>query len=180
VDKSPLFMLSQVDELLYRAKSFGRNRVEFVAPGYGPLTSAGDSNENLVQLVWRDSFCCGNQLIDSQHQSLFHISNELFEAVLSGSISTEISSIITRLLAEVSQHFHEEEAVLESVGFPGINQHKIEHAKLLTKGLDLSRQFETSTLSVGDIFQFLVYDVVMLHMLGADREYFTFVAEEKS
>ena len=180
VDKTSLLILSRVDELLYRAKSFGRNRVEFAAPGHGALTSAGESNESLVQLVWRDSFCCGNQLIDSKHQSLFHLSNELFEAVLSGSISTEISSIITRLLDEICQHFHEEEAVLESVGFPGVDQHKMEHAKLLTKGLDLSQQFETSTLSVGDIFQFLVYEVVMLHMLGADREYFAFVGEEKS
>jgi len=30
---------------------------------------------------------------------------------------------------------------------------------------------------VGDVFQFLVSDVVMLHMLGADQEYFPFISD---
>ncbi len=178
-DKSFLTILSRVDELLYRAKASGRNRVEFVTAGSGVETTAGEGNENLVQLVWKDSYCCGNRLIDSQHQSLFQIANELFEAVLSGSTTTEISSIISSLLEAVSQHFRDEEAILESVAFPGIELHKTEHATLLAKGLDLSHLFEASTLSVGALFQFLAHDVVMVHMLGADREYVSFINKEK-
>ena len=175
VGESSSDILLKVDELLYRAKSSGRNRIAFVAQEDGALTSVRKINENLVHLLWKDSFCCDNQLIDSQHESLFKISNELLEAVLSSSQKSDISMIITRLLGDVSQHFKDEEVILESVGFPGIDQHKTEHAKLLAKGLDLSQQFEASTLSIGDVFQFLVYEVVMIHMLGADREYLPFI-----
>ncbi len=164
-------IVAQVDEQLYRAKSSGRNRVKFVTT----RNVEGKITGNLVRLAWKDSFGCGNQLIDAQHQSLFHLSNELLEAVLSARPATEISALITRLLAEVSQHFHDEETVLEAVGFPGLSQHVAEHAKLLARGLQLTEEFKASTLTVGDIFQFLASEVIMLHMLEADREYFPFI-----
>ena len=99
----------------------------------------------------------------------------LLEAALKGHTTTEISAIISRLLDDVSQHFHDEELILESTSFPGRGHHVEEHDKLLAKGLELSQQFNASILTVGDVFQFLVYDVVMVHMLGADREFFPFI-----
>ena len=175
VDRTAVEILDQADELLYRAKSSGRNRVEFVAIPDVALTPEGRIKGNLVQLVWNDSFCCGNRMIDSQHHSLFHVANKLLEAALKGLTDTEISAIISRLLVEARQHFHDEELFLESTSFPGRSHHAEEHDKLLTKGLELSQQFDASILSVGDVFQFLVYDVVMVHMLGAAREFFPFI-----
>ena len=174
-DRTAVEILDQADELLYLAKSSGRNRVEFVAIPEVSLTSEGHIKGNLVQLVWNDSFCCGNQMIDSQHHSLFHVANKLLEAALKGRTATEISAIISRLLDDVRQHFHDEELILESTSFPGRGQHAEEHNKLLAKGLELSQQFNASILTVGDVFQFLVYDVVMVHLLGADREFFPYL-----
>lgn len=157
-------ILTQVDELLYKAKSAGRDRVEFVAER--------DLTGNVFQLIWKDSFCCGNELLDSQHQALFHGANKLLHAALSNPPSPDISTIIATLLDDVSEHFHDEEQILDAAGFPDLAQHAGEHVKLLTKGFELLQLFNDSKLTVGDTFQFLVYDVVMLHILGADREYF--------
>ena len=166
-------IITLVDEQLYLAKSSGRNRVKFVATHH-----SGDGIiSNLVRLAWKDSFCCGNELIDSQHQALFDISNELLQAVLSARPATEISAIMTRLLTNVQQHFHDEELILESVRFPGLSQHIDEHAKLLTRGLELTEKFKTATLTVGEVFQFLACEVIMLNMLEADRDYFPFITE---
>ncbi len=166
-------IITQVDEQLYLAKSSGRNRVKFIAAHH-----VGDGiKSNLVRLAWKDSFCCGNLLIDSQHQALFDISNELLQAVLSARPATEISAIMTRLLADVRQHFHDEELILESAGFPGLSQHIAEHAKLLAKGLKLAQEFKASTLTIGDVFQFLASEMIMRHILEADRELFPFINE---
>ncbi|MDD2539883.1 MAG: diguanylate cyclase [Desulfuromonadaceae bacterium] len=170
--QSAVDIIARADELLYRAKSSGRNQVAFMASGHDGAPTPGDLNSNLVQLVWKDSYCCGNPLIDSQHKSLFTSSNELFKVILSQRPAMEISSIIARLLEEVSQHFQDEQQLLEHLGFSGLLPHTEEHAKLVARGLELSHQFNTSTLSVGEVFQFLVHDVVLVHMLGADREYF--------
>jgi len=169
-------IIARADELLYKAKSSGRNRVEFIASDHAVAPVPYDLRSNLVQLVWKNSFCCGNALIDSQHQSLFKVSNELFKAVLSSRPATEISAIIARLLEDVSRHFHDEQQLLEDIRFPDVIQHTAEHAKLMAKGLELSQQFKDSTLSVGEVFQFLVHDVVMVHLLGADREYFHLIS----
>ncbi len=169
---SAISLIAQADELLYLAKSRGRNRVEFTVPDDHILAAAEKMHGNFVRMVWNDSFCCSNLLIDSQHQALFHLANELLEAVLSDRPAADSLVLINRLLDAVGQHFHDEEKILKAAGFPGLDQHVAEHAKLLTKGMELSQQFSTSTLPIGDLFQFLAYDVVMLHMLGADREYY--------
>ncbi|MEI6209907.1 MAG: diguanylate cyclase [Desulfuromonadales bacterium] len=174
-ERTPDEIVAQVDKLLYVAKSGGRNRIEFNAAGKGALTSLDKFESNFVQLVWKDTFRCGNNLIDNQHKSLFRISNSLLKAALLAYPAGEVSVIITQLLDEVRQHFHDEETILESCGFPGISQHASEHARLLSEGLELSREFEASTLSVGAVFQFLAYEVVMSHILGADREFFAYI-----
>lgn len=172
---SAISLISQADELLYLAKSRGRNRVEFAVPDDHALAATGKTEVSFVQMVWKDSFCCGNHLIDSQHQSLFQRSNELLEALLSDHPTTDIIPIIDRLLDDAEKHFHDEEKILEAVGFSSLNNHAAEHAKLLARAVELSQLFSRSALPIGDLFQFLAYDLVMEHMLGADREYYPFI-----
>lgn len=165
-------ILVLVDEQLYRAKTSGRNQVAFDAAQDEHLTQ---TQGGLVQLFWEDAFCCGNELIDSQHQALFLIANKLFKAVLEKHPKEIIAAIVTQLLDDVAQHFHDEEQILETIGFPGLKDHAEVHAKLLRKGVELAQNFTNDTLEIGDLFKFLVYDTIKLHMLGADREYVPFI-----
>lgn len=170
-DESVLEIVGLVDELLYQAKSAGRNRLEFSAPHHIDEKIKG----NIMQLAWKDSFSSGNHLIDSQHQILFDTSNKLLTAVLSAHPAAEIATIISQLLNEVSRHFNDEEKILASIGFPDLPGHAAEHAKLLAKGHKLARQFSENTLTEGDLFQFVASEVVMHHLLEADRKYFPFI-----
>jgi len=171
-------IIDAADMLLYRAKSKGRNCIQFdIAHLEGVAISKNDTGE-FIQLIWNDSFCCGNELLDSQHQSLFQTSNMFLEAMLATRPPEDIAAIMSKLLGEVVQHFEDEENILREVGFPNVEHHRKEHAKLIAKGLRLSQGFKDSIMSVADVFQFLVYDVVMLHMLGADKEYYSYFGSD--
>ncbi len=173
-DKSALDLVVQADRLLYKAKASGRNCIKTAIPS----DAEGDFRVNFAQLVWQDSYCCGNQVIDSQHRSLFDLSNELFEAALSGRSTIEVSAIITKLLDSAKQHFQDEEALLESLNFPALNQHVGEHSRMLKKGGELLGNFNASRLTIGDVFEFLASEFVMHHMLEVDQEFYPFIGKE--
>jgi diguanylate cyclase (GGDEF)-like protein/hemerythrin-like metal-binding protein/PAS domain S-box-containing protein len=178
-DKPATEIIGLTDTMLYKAKSGGRNRVESDAPNIGCHYPPPDRGElALVNLVWQDDYCSGNPLIDSQHQKLFRISNELLDTILSQRPDSEVFALLMLLLGDVEQHFHDEEAILESLEYPDFLRHQEEHTRLYQKGLDLVQTLnnEPDTLSVGFIFTFVVYEVILQHMLGADRDYFSFMA----
>lgn len=175
-DKMASEIIIQADELLYKAKSLGRNRIECNVT----LLDTELSETSLVRLVWQDIFNSGNHVIDSQHKSLFQDSNELLKAILESRPKDVISSIITRLLEDITRHFHDEELILEMYGFPNLKQHALEHARLHKECLELAQDFMTDSLHVGVVFEFLVLEVVRQHMLGADREFFAYTGDAVS
>jgi diguanylate cyclase (GGDEF)-like protein/hemerythrin-like metal-binding protein len=176
--EGPSQWVERADRAMYEAKRAGRNRVELDPAGSAAEGSAGNPGP-LVQLSWRDAFHSGNELIDGQHRALFALSNELLDAVLTGRPSEELGAIVRRLLEDVVQHFRDEERILVATSYAGLVEHAREHALLVAKGLELAQQFEEGTVSVGSLFQFLVYDVVALHMLGADRKYYPWVTDRQ-
>lgn len=173
-DKSAMDLVALADKLLYNAKTSGRNCIE-------AGISCDDGNifkGDFAELEWQESYCCGNEMIDSQHRNLFDLSNELFEAALSGRSTEEISLILTKLIDSTKQHFQDEEKLLKSLNFPGLDMHADNHSRLLRKGLELSEQFHAAKLSVGDVFEFLAFESVMRHMLEVDREFYPFIRKD--
>ncbi len=165
----------EADEALYRAKSAGRNQVQ-VAPKVRAQVKAGDiAHAELVQLVWRSDYECGNQTIDTQHRELFHGANRLLSAVLNGLPSHEVTDMVDCFIGEVVQHFHDEEAVIAKAGYPHTDDHAILHRALIEKAVELATRFRAGTLSLGELFKFLAQDVVLRHMLTADRGYFSYI-----
>ncbi len=169
-EESASEIVARADELLYKAKDLGRNRIE-----YNDVYS-DQLDVTLVRLVWQESFALGNELIDDQHKTLFLNSNKLLHAIIESGTKDEISKIISHLLDDIAKHFIDEEKILESVGYPLLIQHAIEHKKLKKRALELAEDFNSNEIHVGDIFEFLAYEVIKKHMLEYDREYSAYIS----
>ncbi|MFI4940900.1 MAG: diguanylate cyclase domain-containing protein [Burkholderiales bacterium] len=166
-------LVRRADVAMYKAKHRGRNCIETdIGDAPQALNTASPAEHTLVQLVWKDAFLSGNRLIDQQHQELFQLSNALLDAFVSQRSHDEITMLVAKLLEAVTQHFRDEETILADLQFSGLQEHASKHAALVAKGVELVKSSEANTLSAGQLFQFLAHDVVSLHMLGADREFF--------
>ena len=162
----------RADEALYRAKTGGRNQVQ--AAPETPQRAGPEQYvvANFVQLVWHPAYECGNELVDRGHRQLFADANELLSAILSEHAVEQVNAIVDRLVADILLHFGDEEAVIVAAGFPAAAEHIVLHRALVDQALQLTKAYRTGTKGVGDVFQFLAYDVVTKHMLGADRLFF--------
>jgi len=167
--------IKRADEALYRAKRAGRNRVITDNLQVDDSVTADHVETNFVQLRWKKAFDSGHAEIDAQHRALFEISNDLLSSVLAGRPRDEIGAIVDRLLEGVARHFKFEEGLLASVGYADLEAHAREHASMSAEAQQLATKFHDGKLDVGTLFQFLAYELVARHMLGADRQFFPLI-----
>jgi diguanylate cyclase (GGDEF)-like protein/hemerythrin-like metal-binding protein len=155
------------DEALYQAKAEGRNRV--LARQDQVLE---EEIPSLLEIVWEDSYCCGEPTIDAQHQRLFALANALFGATTSGQPSGEITLRLRKLAAHAAQHFRDEEALLQKEGYPEVAAHARAHEGLLLQMIQLQDESEKGTLDMARLVEFFIVDVVQGHLLAEDTKFF--------
>ncbi len=169
-------LLRAADEALYRAKNDGRNQVQLAEQALQHARADEAVTLKLVQLVWRGDYESGNKVIDEQHRKLFSQSNKLLGAVLGGQPTQEVAALVDQFIADVLAHFQAEEAIIAAAGFADAPDHALQHRVLVDKALALAERYRAGALSVGELFEFLAYDVVARHILAADRAYFSCLA----
>lgn len=170
----------RADTALYRAKANGRDQVQ-VAPETPQRGGVGEKvSANFVQLAWRAAYECGHPVVDDEHRALFGDVNNLLAALLSARPADEVSALIDTLIRNVVEHFQDEEAVITTAGFPGAEGHASIHRKLVDRAVALSGLFHAGTSDIGEVFQFLAYELIARHILGADREFFPYLEAQGS
>lgn len=168
-------LTQRADEALYQAKATGRDRIH-VAADWSPLDAAeGEGGQGPVQLIWRPAYACGNAVIDEQHRALFVHANALLAAMLAGKPVGDIAACVDMLIANVVDHFKDEENILANAGFTDLEQHALLHRQLVHRAAELTSLFREEKLRLGDLFEFLAHDVVARHMLVEDRKFFPLV-----
>ncbi len=121
--------------------------------------------DRFVQISWRSSFECGDPVIDAQHSHLFDLGNEFINAGVAHKSKPEMARLMAELIQQISRHFHAEEQMLSRSGYPLSEQHREEHRALLSKAMHLSDRFRRGKIVFGEIVGFVVYDLVVNHVV---------------
>jgi len=124
---------------------------------------------------WKDAYCCRITGIDFQHRKLFEIGSRVFEvASLKDEFDhyDEIVKILEELKAYTVYHFGYEEELMQKYGYPGYENHKIEHDLFIKKVSGIERK-DIDGAQKETIFEIISFiaDWIAGHILKTDMAY---------
>ena len=110
-----------------------------------------------AQLIWRDDFNIGVDIIDKEHQRLFKIINKLFNFKEEEKDNEWICQEgIKFFKGHMLKHFAEEEAYMKSIGYAGYEQHRRIHKSFQEHTLPaLEQELERTEYSDSAVEHFL-------------------------
>lgn len=124
---------------------------------------------------WESHYSVGIEKIDQQHKELFEIGRKLDELVKTRSHSDNFSDIIlavTELLSYTTEHFNSEEEYMQSIKYPGLEEHRIQHRKMIDyiTQIDIANIHMTQHKTLESLVEFLGQWITN-HILDVDQKY---------
>lgn len=121
---------------------------------------------------WNPQFSVHDPAMDGQHKAIFRLANQLQEGISRRQNGNALGRIIQDLLDYTERHFAEEERLMRSHNYPDYARHKAAHDRLTGRVLEFERKFLAGDGSFSaDMFQFLVSEWLVKHILGMDKLY---------
>jgi len=144
-------------------------------------THLGGDGKHKQLVVWEDRYATGVQQVDEQHQRLVILTNELYEACLTGNEEKEavFKTAMSRMVDYVREHFAAELVILERIKYPRFHEHKQQHATLVQDILEAVKEHDEGKPFVPNNFVRTLKDWVFGHIAIYDRLYADYVADQK-
>ncbi len=89
----------------------------------------------MAYVEWTPSLETGVEMIDEQHRMLFALINALHEAIAKEDESDAVANALYELADYVTEHFADEEALMEANAYDGLPAHHEMHQRLTQKTL---------------------------------------------
>jgi hemerythrin len=125
--------------------------------------------------VWEDRYCLEIAEIDRQHQKLFALFNELYDAMQQGRAASVIDKVLTSVIDYTAYHFAYEEKLLREVGYQEEAGHRAEHQKLTAQAKELVQKLHSGSGDVTMATLKFLGDWLARHILVEDRRFAPFV-----
>ncbi|PZA10198.1 diguanylate cyclase [Rhodopseudomonas palustris] len=160
-------LVERADHWMYVAKQARRDRAHPCADA-----AAHDPAERRPEILWHESYACGEPTIDAQHRELFDLANVLLGREIDTLEPSKLREFVDLLLGRVAEHFQDEQAVLEAARYDECALHRTEHDHLLIQARQISEAVVSGNQPLAELRTFLVNSVILGHMLKDDRRFF--------
>jgi hemerythrin len=139
------------------------------------------SRDDPVMVEWNARYATGIPLIDDQHKELVRLTNQLYEACLTGDDNAEevFKEAMSEMVDYVHFHFAAEEKLLERVKFPVMICHKKQHETLIKEILEAAKNYKEGKKYVPNNFARLLKDWILTHIAVSDQAYMTYIMDLK-
>lgn len=93
--------------------------------------------------VWDDSYKTGHAMVDTQHQGVFKMVNELHAAIVKEKGKEPLMPTLEKLAKYRVEHFLCEEILMNQVQYPARGAHKEKHDHLTSEVKELVEKYRT-------------------------------------
>jgi hemerythrin-like metal-binding protein len=126
-------------------------------------------------ITWNNSLQLGNKTIDTQHQKLVDLINELHDSMKAGKGKDQLGTTLTELVNYTVYHFQTEEKLFEQYGYPEKEGHKKIHTDLLQTAGKIKEDFDSGKIVLAmEVLDFLK-KWLNDHILGSDKKSVNFL-----
>jgi hemerythrin-like metal-binding protein len=117
--------------------------------------------------------------IDSQHETLISLVNQLHETMLQGADKKALDGLLSRLLEHTQAHFTYEEGLMSRYKYPGYEKHKSEHSKLIQHLLDLATRYKDGDLLLSFAVELELKNWATVHIERFDKPLGIYLNDQK-
>jgi hemerythrin len=126
---------------------------------------------------WSNEYSVHSIEIDDQHRKLFRLVNNLDEAVQRGKGPRVLGPTLDALVEYAREHFADEEALLERIHYPALDEHRLEHASFSRQLTSLQVRYHTGQASLStQVLEFLE-QWLEKHVLQSDQKYAAYIQD---
>lgn len=123
----------------------------------------------MKKIYWTDELSVNNSELDSHHQKLINLFNELGNSIFEDSSTIDAFELLGSLKDYTIYHFTTEEKLMKEANYPGLTKHIEEHTKFM-KSIDKLADQLTNDSDLYELFLFLNKWLV-IHIQVEDQKY---------
>ncbi len=131
----------------------------------------------MALLTWNDSYSVKVDKMDEQHQKLFGLINSFYDEVGKQSQDKLIFDLIAGMKDYTILHFNEEEQLMQQCNYPGLTEHKKEHADFISKVSDLEEKLKSGKMIISFEITNFLKDWIKKHINESDQQYSAYIGQ---
>lgn len=125
----------------------------------------------MTLILWDESLSVNVKEIDTQHQKLIDLINELHDAMKSGKGKDVMQEILNGLADYTVYHFTTEENHFAEFHYEKAIEHKAEHKNFVEKVTDFKKKFEAGEVGLTIEIMHFLRDWTVEHIKGTDKKF---------
>ncbi len=135
-----------------------------------------------MEIKWTPALKIGHDVIDSQHIELFSLFDEFVDGCAKGRGKASVLELYQSLKEYIEKHFRDEEALMASSGYPGLEKQKREHKNFQRQVSELGNTISSQGVALIELVQMnkLLVNWLVNHVQDVDQKFGEYLRETAS
>jgi hemerythrin-like metal-binding protein len=134
----------------------------------------------LAYFPWCKEYEIGVSAIDSEHRHLVNLVVSLHEAKAIENGQDRCLTLLSQIVKHTKRHFEHEENLMMESGYPGLDDHRVQHADLISSVTKICEWIETDPSAVSDAVLRYLKKWLLDHIATYDKDMGTFLNQRIS